>query len=244
MFKKRNKISKDSVQRIKRSNALKVEEKLLKKSQAAENDLVQDVIEESLNITNKTKHNEAMDINNLTESKIDIEGGETKDLNEDSTMNLFLKSRAIQKNQIKQASNLKATILVDYQRDICKDFKQTGYCGYGDSCKFLHSRDDFKAGWKLNKDWKLTEVEKSNEEYDEELKHNKDNKTEDSKEISLKCFICKDTYKNPIATPCKHYFCRTCFLKRIKSDTTCPVCQKDTQGKAKIIHNMSNLVKR
>ncbi|KAK2970001.1 hypothetical protein RJ640_008341 [Escallonia rubra] len=29
---------------------------------------------------------------------------------------------------------------VDYQPDICKDYKRAGHCGYGLSCKFLHDR--------------------------------------------------------------------------------------------------------
>ena len=35
---------------------------------------------------------------------------------------------------------------------MCKDFKDTGYCGYGDACKFLHDRSDYKSGWQLEKD--------------------------------------------------------------------------------------------
>ncbi|KAG9393955.1 Zinc finger C-x8-C-x5-C-x3-H type (and similar) [Carpediemonas membranifera] len=34
---------------------------------------------------------------------------------------------------------------VQYQRDyelgICKDFYETGFCGYGDNCKFIHTRE-------------------------------------------------------------------------------------------------------
>lgn len=37
----------------------------------------------------------------------------------------------------------------DYQPDICKDYKETGFCSYGDSCKFLHDRGDYKSGWEL-----------------------------------------------------------------------------------------------
>ncbi len=39
----------------------------------------------------------------------------------------------------------------DYQPDICKDYKETGYCSYGDTCKFLHDRGDYKSGWELDK---------------------------------------------------------------------------------------------
>ena len=39
----------------------------------------------------------------------------------------------------------------DYQPDICKDYKETGFCSFGDSCKFLHDRGDYKSGWELEK---------------------------------------------------------------------------------------------
>jgi len=43
----------------------------------------------------------------------------------------------------------------DYQPDICKDYKETGFCSYGDSCKFMHDRGDYKSGWELETvgDW-------------------------------------------------------------------------------------------
>ena len=41
----------------------------------------------------------------------------------------------------------------DYQPDICKDYKETGYCVYGDSCKFMHDRGDYKSGWQMEKEW-------------------------------------------------------------------------------------------
>lgn len=47
----------------------------------------------------------------------------------------------------------RATSRFDYQPDICKDFKDTGYCGYGDACKFLHDRSDYKSGWQLEQQW-------------------------------------------------------------------------------------------
>lgn len=29
----------------------------------------------------------------------------------------------------------------------------TGFCGYGDSCKFMHDRSDTKAGWQQDREW-------------------------------------------------------------------------------------------
>ncbi len=27
------------------------------------------------------------------------------------------------------------------------------FCGYGDQCKFLHDRGDYKSGWQLEREW-------------------------------------------------------------------------------------------
>lgn len=32
-----------------------------------------------------------------------------------------------------------------------QDYKETGYCGYGDACKFIHDRGDYKSGWELER---------------------------------------------------------------------------------------------
>ena len=48
-------------------------------------------------------------------------------------------------------AHLRATVRWDYAPDICKDFKETGFCGFGDSCKFMHDRSDYKFGWQLER---------------------------------------------------------------------------------------------
>ena len=58
------------------------------------------------------------------------------------------------KGHIRAPQYLRATTSWDYQPGICKDYRETGYCGFGDSCKFLHDRSDFKSGWQLEKEWK------------------------------------------------------------------------------------------
>lgn len=57
------------------------------------------------------------------------------------------------KGPIRAPSNLRVTVRWDYQPDVCKDYKETGYCGFGDSCKFMHDRSDYKHGWQLEQDW-------------------------------------------------------------------------------------------
>jgi RING finger protein 113A len=45
---------------------------------------------------------------------------------------------AIRAGPLKGQGNVRITCRMDYQPDVCKDYKETGYCGYGDSCKFMH----------------------------------------------------------------------------------------------------------
>jgi len=55
---------------------------------------------------------------------------------------------------------LRATSRFDYQPDICKDYKETGFCGYGDNCKFLHDRGDYKSGWQMEREWEDKQASK------------------------------------------------------------------------------------
>ena len=52
---------------------------------------------------------------------------------------------------LRASAHVRMTVRVDYQPDICKDYKETGYCGFGDACKFMHDRGDYKAGWELDR---------------------------------------------------------------------------------------------
>ncbi|KAJ1963384.1 RNA-splicing factor, partial [Dispira parvispora] len=54
---------------------------------------------------------------------------------------------------LRAPAHLRVTSRIDYQPDICKDYKETGFCGFGDSCVFMHDRSDYKSGWQLEKDW-------------------------------------------------------------------------------------------
>jgi RING finger protein 113A len=49
-------------------------------------------------------------------------------------------------------AHLRTTVRWDYAPDICKDYKETGFCGFGDSCKFMHDRSDYKFGWQLERE--------------------------------------------------------------------------------------------
>jgi RING finger protein 113A len=57
---------------------------------------------------------------------------------------------------IRATAHIRADGRMDYARDICKDYKETGYCGYGNHCKFLHDRSDYQARCQMEKEWELT----------------------------------------------------------------------------------------
>jgi RING finger protein 113A len=58
-------------------------------------------------------------------------------------------SKYTQKGPIKAPTNIRTVTVMDYQPDVCKDYKEMGYCGFGDTCKFLHDRSDYLAGWQM-----------------------------------------------------------------------------------------------
>ena len=57
------------------------------------------------------------------------------------------------KGPLRAPTNVRGIVRIDYQPDVCKDYKETGTCGFGDSCIYLHDRGDYKqvgvgrGGW-------------------------------------------------------------------------------------------------
>merc|ERR1719159_339155 len=63
--------------------------------------------------------------------------------------------------------NVRSTMRIEYwaassgtDGGICKDYKETGYCGFGDSCKFLHDRSDYKSGHIIEREWEAKQQAK------------------------------------------------------------------------------------
>lgn len=139
----------------------------------------------------------------------------------------------------------------DYQPDVCKDYKETGFCSFGDSCKFLHDRSDYKSGWELEQEWeeerkkereallKLARGEEQGEASEED--------NEEESELPFACFICREPWEKtstPVVTPCKHYFCETCALDQNKKSPKCFVCEKATRGIFNVAHDIIKLTRK
>jgi RING finger protein 113A len=168
----------------------------------------------------------------------------------DPTRNKFLAA------PIRAPTNIRTTCRFDYQPDICKDYKDTGFCGFGDTCIYLHDRGDTMAGWQLEKVWEEKQKSKQNIK-DKQIKqflnkHNGDKFDNDNDEaadddnvainpedddgLPFACFICRKAFDEPIVTPCSHYFCQDCLQGNTNTDANndggqkCPICSQETHG--------------
>ncbi|KAL9945209.1 RNA-splicing factor [Verticillium nonalfalfae] len=139
---------------------------------------------------------------------------------------------------IKAPTNIRTITVIDYTPDTCKDYKQTGFCGFGDNCKFLHAREDYKQGWQLDKEWEDVAKGKKNlggtivADANRNKVADDDDEEEDAmlENIPFACIICREPYKSPVVTRCGHYFCEPCALKRYRKDPTCAACGSGTSG--------------
>ncbi|SPO07733.1 related to N.crassa uvs2 protein [Cephalotrichum gorgonifer] len=137
----------------------------------------------------------------------------------------------------KTSTNVRSTTVTDYAPDVCKDYKQTGFCGFGDNCKFLHDRSDYKQGWQLDKEWESVTKGKTvagtvvaSADRENGVKDDDDDEDAGLEDIPFACFICKGDYKSPIVTRCSHYFCESCALKRYRENPRCAACNAGTNG--------------
>ncbi|KDR75095.1 hypothetical protein GALMADRAFT_69394 [Galerina marginata CBS 339.88] len=120
----------------------------------------------------------------------------------------------------RNTSTIRTVTIVDYQPDVCKDYKETGYCGFGDTCKFLHDRGTYLAGWQLDK---LAENPKKQVEDESD----DDDSDED---VPFACLICRKHYTDPVVTRCGHYYCSACAIKRFAKTPKCLACGTPTGG--------------
>jgi len=146
---------------------------------------------------------------------------------------------------VKAPTNVRAITVTDFAPDVCKDYKQTGFCGFGDSCKFLHAREDYKQGWQLDKEWEkagkkgAAGAAKEDDDLDDEEKM--------LATIPFKCILCKGDYKMPVITKCGHYFCEKCAMQRYmkgKKEKGCAQCGADTYGSFGVARKLKGLLEK
>nr|CAD1818472.1 unnamed protein product [Ananas comosus var. bracteatus] len=116
---------------------------------------------------------------------------------------------------LRAPAHVRASARFDYQPDVCKDYKETGFCGYGDACKLLHDRGDYKSGWQLDKEWDDTKKEATamlGRRGDDDGTDGTD-ADGNGEELPFACSICRMPFRDPVVTKCKHYFCGNCALK-------------------------------
>lgn len=154
---------------------------------------------------------------------------------------------------MKAPTNVRTITITDYAPDVCKDYKQTGFCGFGDNCKYLHAREDYAHGWQLDKEWEMsnkgkkpggTTVASANRSAKDGTDGLDDADAALLEKIPFACVICKKSYKNPIVTKCGHYFCESCALQRYRKTPNCAACGSGTNGVFNGAKNLQKLLDR
>jgi RING finger protein 113A len=152
---------------------------------------------------------------------------------------------------VKAPTNIRTITVTDFAPDVCKDYKQTGFCGFGDNCKYLHAREDYKQGWQLDKEWesvtKGKKVTGGTKIASADRNGDADNSDDDDamlENIPFACIICREPYKDPIVTKCGHYFCESCALKRYRKDPSCAACGAGTGGVFNVAKGLKKLLER
>lgn len=135
---------------------------------------------------------------------------------------------------IRAAAHVRVTARFDYQPDICKDYKDTGFCGFGDTCIYLHDRTDTLSGWQIEQQWEEEQKHKKAQQEKELESFMSGKKTTEATSIPddglpFACHLCRERFKDPVVTNCGHYFCERCIMDHVRSvSDACPICGKDT----------------
>lgn len=144
---------------------------------------------------------------------------------------------------LRPSTHVRMSIRVDYQPDVCKDYKETGYCGFGDACKFLHDRGDYKAGWELDRDWEAQQ-KAQRERIEAAMSSSDRGSEEEDDDIPFACLICRRPWaevQDPVVTRCRHYFCEQCALQHNAKSKKCFACDQPTGG---IFNVAADIIKR
>ena len=153
---------------------------------------------------------------------------------------------------LRATTYVRTTARFDYQPDVCKDYRDTGFCGFGDTCIYLHDRGDTKSGWEMEREYEDTkkrELDKKAKEMEifmysmmnngsgsggdgdgigkgekitDQFDSNNDNDIVDDG-VPFACHICRKSFTNPIITSCGHYFDEACLLAHLRGSSSTTV---------------------
>ena len=88
------------------------------------------------------------------------------------------------------------------------------FAGLEIAANFLHDRSDYKHGWQLEH-----ELKEGNYSKQDPRAYEIDSDNDD--DLPFACFICRESFKNPVVTKCKHYFGEACALEHYKKSKRC-----------------------
>lgn len=135
---------------------------------------------------------------------------------------------------VRATAHIRSTCRFDYAIDLCKDYNETGFCGFGDSCKFVHDRGDYKSGWELEQEWEAQRYVKADEDQFL-IKEKPVVRIVEPAGPPETCFICDKPYTKPIVvTKCKHFFCEACAIAAARKSPKCPQCSTLINGQFQI----------
>ncbi|GAA6012625.1 hypothetical protein JCM11491_005458 [Sporobolomyces phaffii] len=134
-------------------------------------------------------------------------------------------------------ANVRTITLTDYQPDVCKDYKETGFCGFGDTCKFLHDRGDYLHGWQLDNSFLSNSaasgsfMAKQAARDGETAAGGGGSDDDEAEDVPFACLICRKPFgPDPVVTTCGHYFDSACAIKRFAKTGKCFACGASTNG--------------
>lgn len=161
---------------------------------------------------------------------------------------------------VRGTNNVRGTLRIEWigtsgDGGICKDYKETGYCGFGDSCKFAHDRSDYKPSYMLEKEWeakqqaiqdkkrlcwekrmkrKAAAAAAGQEDPDSDSDSSSASGSDAEAALPTGCPACERRWQDcksiPITTVCGHYFCEDCAMANYAKTPKCMNCDAPTNG--------------